>query len=305
MRAPSASRTARPSATRVAAARSELGRRVGPVGPPAGRRPLRRRHRSAQAEHVEQPDRPWRNGPLEPALAPTDRVRAHGRIGLGTAGERPRTPGATGQRSQRRRPLGTHRGAEVEHRLVPGPALALGHERVGERLGLLRPRATGRRSGRGRGRRWCRRRPTSCSKAKASTARAVYGPTPGRASRSARSSGSGRRGRRPRPPRSGAGSPPARCSRGPAHSASTSPTGARHTPRASGTARGTRCHRGTTRATWVCCSITSLTRTAHGSRVPPPRQVAQRRPPPRRAARAPARVATETRRLVGPDVVPS
>ena len=47
---------------------------------------------------------------------------------------------------------------------------------------------------------------------------------------------------------------------------------------------GTPSHSGTTRATWVCCSITSLTSTAHGSRVCAPREIARGSPHPRRGA---------------------
>ena len=53
----------------------------------------------------------------------------------------------------------------------------------------------------------------------------------------------------------------------PAHSSITSPGPAAAQALGSGNRSRNRDHRGTTRSTWVCCSITSATRTAHGSRV--------------------------------------
>ena len=161
---------------------------------------------------------------------------------------------------------------------------------------------------------------TSASKAKASIARAVYGPTPGRALQL---------GERPReaPRRSSsattaaprrAGGRPGGCSRGRSTAGARRRRAPPRTPAVVGNRSRNSRKRGTTRATWVCWSMVSDTRTAHGSRVrrhgrsrrraspqceqrapgrarrTPGSAVSSRRPARRRAAGGPARARSAT-----------
>ena len=174
---PPGSRTARPSATTAAATRAARAWSSGQpmVGPGRPRGPGRGRGR----------------GPADPALGGRSPRRATA-AGWGptptqdrarSSGRRPGARGANGQLSHSAAGPADG-GAEVEHRLVPRPALAGGHE-ASASAWASRAAASAPTSGPGPGRCWCRPRPTSRSKAKASTARAVYGPMPGRASSAA------------------------------------------------------------------------------------------------------------------------
>ena len=158
-------RTTRRSATRPATMRGrELVGRAGAVGegPQHGAAGL------AVAALVRRLAACSRRPSRRPGRASGDPARCHAQL----AGER-----ALG--AARRRPA--HGGAEVHQHLVPRPAVAGRHERVGRRPG---PRRSVSRSPATRASTramFVSTTATSRSKANASTARAVYGPMPGRA----------------------------------------------------------------------------------------------------------------------------
>ena len=173
---------------------------------------------------------------------------------------------ATGHSSQRRL-RGRHRTAprSIRH-WFHAQASPDGQALVGQQPAPAWASAAPPPPGRRPGRCWCRRPPRRVRTRTPSPP----GPCTGRC----RAARAGRRGPREAAAarqlvgRSHAGCGPGAGTRAPAIRGRTSPSGA--AAQASGVGNRSRnaCQRGITRATCVCWSMTSLTRTAHGSRVP-------------------------------------
>ena len=258
-----------------------------PAGRPPARRPRRRRPPArARTGSSGQPivtarraaatgpaprartrrPRPWRSEPSK--LDCRRPVSADPRAGSGSATRSAAMRRSTARDRRAGRPArAAHGGAEVEQALVPGPCLAGRQGHVGQRPGPRPPAASGRASGPACAPTLVSTTAASASNANASTARAVYGPTPGSRWSSGRVAGT-------RPPKSPfttaaaarqAQRPPVVAQAAPApHHLARRRRGARRRGREPG--KEPRSGR-TTRATWVWWSITSDTRTAHGSRV--------------------------------------
>ena len=256
-------RLARPSATRVAATRAA---RSGSPGQPITVSRSARATGPWQRAATSRP-RPCRSEPSKrdwPPETPADPV-------AGSGSRHPaadhRHPGCSGQASQRRRARTAAQGPDVEHRLVPGPRLAVGHRGVGRTLDLGR-----------------RQPPPTDARQHPRHVRVDDGDVAlegerehrsGRVRPDAREAGRARgtidgktptvlvddRGRRRVQP----GRPAVVAEAGPLdHDVADRRRGAGGDRREPGEERVVR---GTTRGTWVCWSITSLTRTAQGSRV--------------------------------------
>ena len=260
---PSSCSTARPSRTSEAGDRGP-GRFVRPpgrAGQIVGREPpdfAERGHQSPSSLAV---------GALEPGLAARGAGRAASRIRVGMTlrvpdtGRRDRAGRATW------RPARAHGGTEVEHGLVPGPALAHRHRRVGQLLHLAAPEHPALRASQHPRRVGVDHADVALEGERQHRAGGV-GPDAGQ-TRAARRDRRGPSRRAPRRSslRRGAGSPPAGCSRGRPRGGRPQPAPPRLRRQEQGTARRTPRSSGTTRAACVCCSISSLTRTSHGSRV--------------------------------------
>ncbi len=198
---PPGARTARPSATTPAATRAA---RTSSSGQPmvlprwaalTGPRPRARTRRP----------RPWRSEPTKGDCGRLVCADPDAGSGAGHPAADHEHDRAHGQRLALRTAGPADGGAEVEQGLVPGPALALRHGRVGQRLDL--PGRSGRPDQRAQVRATLvSTMATSASKAKAMIARAVYGPTPGRCCSSAIVRGK-------TPPKSRSTAPAAACSR--------------------------------------------------------------------------------------------
>ena len=203
---------AMPSATSESAAARA---RTGSSGQPAAAASSGSSTAPARPERVDQPAATLAVRALEPRLRGADAGGADRGIGSRAPGERPRAPRRDRARVAAPRDRArAHRGAEVEHRLVPAPPLPRRHRRVGRALRVGAPERRRPRSRASTRAALVSSTPTSRSWANASTARAVYGPMPGSGEQTVEVVGEApvellgdhRR-------RTGAGSPPGGCSR--------------------------------------------------------------------------------------------